>query len=87
MFPDGRPGELFILVDREGSELAGVYDAWGIAISMLLQSGWALAELEKKFSFIRCEPCGMTDNPEVPFAHSPADYIIRWMVKHFAPAD
>ena len=83
-YPDGRPGELFILIDHEGSELGGAYDAWGIAVSMLLQSGWTLADLEKKFAFIRCEPSGMTTNPDIPIAQSPVDYIIRWMTKHFS---
>ena len=79
LFEDGTPGELFIVIGKEGSELAGAYDAFGIAVSMLLQSGFSIEELTLKFGHTRSEPNGFTGNPDVPNAKSIPDYIFQWM--------
>jgi len=83
MYPDGQPGELFIDAEKEGSTLSGLFDCFGIAISLLLQDGHDLQHLVKKFSHVRFEPAGMTDNPDIPIAHSIPDYVVRWMADRF----
>jgi ribonucleoside-diphosphate reductase alpha chain len=78
-FPDGRLGEVFITADASGSTLDGFCDAWSTAISMLLQHGETIDDLERKFGYGEFEPKGMTDSAEVRYAKSVPDYVIRWM--------
>ena len=82
-YEDGRPGELFITMAKEGSTLGGMMDAYGTAISLCLQSGIPLKDLAKKFLHSRFEPNGYTNNPEIPIANSIVDYIFRWLGKKF----
>jgi ribonucleoside-diphosphate reductase alpha chain len=79
MFEDGRPGELFITMAKEGSTVGGLMDAFGTAISMSLQYGVPLSDLVNKFSHMRFEPMGHTTNPDIRVAKSVIDYIFRWM--------
>jgi ribonucleoside-diphosphate reductase alpha chain len=79
LFPDGRPGELFISVSKEGSTLGGALDALGIATSISLQYGVPLLELCDKFEMTRFEPMGFTENPDIRTCHSIIDYIFRFM--------
>src|SRR5213076_2917140 len=74
---DGMPGELFIVMAKEGSTISGFADAFAQAIS------YALQYLVDKFSHVRFEPSGMTRNPDVRFAKSIVDYIFRWMAAKF----
>ncbi len=83
MFPDGRPGELFITMAKEGSTVGGMMDAFGTAISMALQYGVPLEALVNKFSHMRFEPMGHTTNPDIRVAKSMVDYIFRWMGINF----
>lgn len=83
LYPDGRPGELFIDVEKEGSTLSGLFDCFGITVSLLLQDGHDLKHLVNKFNRVRFEPAGMTDNPDIPNALSIPDYIVRWMERRF----
>jgi len=76
---DGRPGELFITMAKEGSTVGGMMDAFATAISLCLQYGVPLEALVKKFSHQRFEPSGMTNDPDIPFAKSIVDYIFRWL--------
>jgi ribonucleoside-diphosphate reductase alpha chain len=76
-FPDGRPGEVFISVSKQGSTLAGIMDAFAISVSMGLQHGVPLATFVRHFTNMRFEPAGMTDDPELRFASSLVDYIFR----------
>ncbi len=69
-FPDGRPGEVFISVSKQGSTLAGIMDAFAISVSMGLQHGVPLATFVRQFTNMRFEPAGMTDDPELRFASS-----------------
>lgn len=85
LFPDGRPGELFISVAKEGSTLGGIFDCFGIAVSIALQYGVPLSEFIDKFSHVRFEPMGYTKSPEVRSAKSIVDYIFRWLSKQFVP--
>ena len=85
MFDDGRPGELFITMAKEGSTVGGLMDAFGTAISMSLQYGVPLSDLVNKFSHMRFEPMGHTTNPDIRIAKSVIDYIFRWMGIRFLP--
>ncbi len=83
MFPDGRPGELFITMAKEGSTVGGMMDAFGTSISIALQYGVPLEALVNKFSHMRFEPMGHTTNPDIRIAKSVVDYIFRWMGMQF----
>ena len=79
LYPDGRPGELFITMAKEGSTIGGLMDCFGTAISMSLQYGVPLEVLVNKFSHTRFEPMGHTTNPDIRIAKSLVDYIFRWL--------
>jgi ribonucleoside-diphosphate reductase alpha chain len=83
LFEDGTPGEIFLVMAKEGSTISGFADAFAQAISYALQYGVPLQVLVDKFSHARFEPSGMTKNPEVRFAKSIVDYIFRWMASKF----
>jgi len=83
LYEDGLPGELFIVMAKEGSTISGFADAFAQAISYALQYGVPLQDLVDKFSHVRFEPSGMTKNPDVRFAKSIVDYIFRWMASKF----
>ncbi|MCM3878841.1 MAG: vitamin B12-dependent ribonucleotide reductase [Vicinamibacterales bacterium] len=83
LFEDGTPGELFLVMAKEGSTISGFADAFAQAISYALQFGVPLQVLVDKFSHARFEPSGMTRNPEIRFAKSIVDYIFRWMASKF----
>ena len=85
LYPDGRPGELFLTMAKEGSTVGGMMDAFGTAISMSLQYGVPLEVLVNKFSHVRFEPMGYTTNPEIQLARSVVDYIFRWLGNMFLP--
>lgn len=83
LYEDGAPGEIFIVMAKEGSTLSGVMDAFATSISMALQYGVPLEALVKKFSHMRFEPSGFTQNKDIPMAKSIMDYIFRWMALKF----
>jgi ribonucleoside-diphosphate reductase alpha chain len=83
LYDDGRPGELFITMAKEGSTIGGLMDAFGTAVSMSLQYGVPLEVYVKKFSHTRFEPWGYTKNPDIPVAKSLVDYLFRWMGNEF----
>src|SRR6185503_18501497 len=85
LYPDGRPGELFITMAKEGSTIGGLMDAFGTAVSISLQYGVPLEALVNKFSHMRFEPMGHTTNPDIRIAKSVVDYIFRWMGMQFLP--
>jgi ribonucleoside-diphosphate reductase alpha chain len=87
LYEDGQPGELFLVMAKEGSTISGFADAFAQAISYALQYGVPLQDLVDKFSHVRFEPSGMTRNPDVRFAKSIVDYIFRWMATKFLSAD
>jgi ribonucleoside-diphosphate reductase alpha chain len=87
LYEDGLPGELFIVMAKEGSTISGFADAFAQAISYALQYGVPLQDLVDKFSHVRFEPSGMTKNPDVRFAKSIVDYIFRWMAAKFLSND
>jgi ribonucleoside-diphosphate reductase alpha chain len=83
LFEDGQPGEIFLVMAKEGSTISGFADAFAQAISYALQYGVPLQALVDKFSHVRFEPSGMTRNPDIRFAKSIVDYIFRWMATKF----
>jgi ribonucleoside-diphosphate reductase alpha chain len=83
LFEDGQPGEIFLVMAKEGSTISGFADAFAQAISYALQYGVPLQALVDKFSHVRFEPSGMTRNAEIRFAKSIVDYIFRWLASKF----
>ena len=88
MYADGSVGEIFLTdIGKEGSTLRGMMNSFATAISIALQYGVPLETLVRKFSYMRFEPEGVTGNPEIPFAKSMPDYIMRWLASRFLDAD
>jgi len=83
-YEDGNVGEIFLTdIGKEGSTMRGLMNAFATAISIGLQYGVPLEVFVRKFSYMRFEPEGMTQNPEIPFAKSLPDYIMRWLASRF----
>jgi ribonucleoside-diphosphate reductase alpha chain len=87
MYEDGKPGEIFLVMAKEGSTISGIMDAFATSISMALQYGVPLEALVEKFSHVRYEPAGFTKNPEIPYAKSITDYIFRYLASKFLSAE
>ena len=88
MYEDGSPGELFLVMSKEGSAISGLMDGFATAISLALQYGVPLEVLVNKFAHTRFEPSGFTGNKEIPMAKSILDYIFRWIaLKFMKPED
>jgi ribonucleoside-diphosphate reductase alpha chain len=87
LYEDGQPGEIFITMSKEGSTISGLMDAFATSVSMALQYGVPLRVLVEKFSHMRFEPSGFTNNKEIPIAKSLSDYIFRWLGKKFLPPE
>ena len=83
LFDDGAPGEIFLVMAKEGSTISGFADAFAQAISYSLQYGVPLQVLVDKFSHQRFEPAGLTKNPDVRVAKSIVDYVFRWLATKF----
>ena len=82
-YDDGRPGEIFIRISKQGSTLAGIMDAFAISVSYGLQYGVPLRAYVETFTNTRFEPAGMTDDPDIRFASSLVDYIFRRMAVEY----
>jgi ribonucleoside-diphosphate reductase alpha chain len=88
MYEDGSVGEIFLTdIGKEGSTLRGMMNSFATAISIALQYGVPLETLVRKFAYMRFEPEGITTNPEIPFAKSMPDYIMRWLASRFLDAE
>ena len=83
VYEDGMPGEIFLVMAKEGSTISGFADAFAQAVSYALQYGVPLQVLVDKFSHVRFEPAGMTKNPQVRIAKSIVDYVFRWLAAKF----
>ena len=83
LYEDGMPGEIFLVMAKEGSTISGLMDAFATSVSIALQYGVPLQTLVDKFSHTRFEPSGFTNNPEIPIAKSIMDYIFRWLASKF----
>ncbi len=88
MYEDGTVGEIFLTdIGKEGSTLRGMMNSFATSISIALQYGVPLETLVQKFSYMRFDPEGITGNPEIPFAKSMPDYIMRWLASRFLDTD
>ena len=83
LYENGQPGEIFLVMAKEGSTISGLMDSFATSISIALQYGVPLQTLVDKFSHTRFEPSGFTKNPEIPIAKSITDYIFRWLASKF----
>ncbi len=86
-YEDGRPGEVFVKVSKQGSTLSGVMDAFAIAVSLGLQHGVPLSTFVRKYTNMRFEPAGITDDPELRLASSLVDYIFRRLALDYLSLD
>jgi ribonucleoside-diphosphate reductase alpha chain len=86
-YPDDGLGEVFLKLGKQGSTLAGVMDAFSIAISIALQHGVPLETYVQKFTNMRFEPAGLTDDPDIRMAQSMLDYIFRRLALDYLPFD
>jgi ribonucleoside-diphosphate reductase alpha chain len=86
-YEDGRPGEVFMKVSKQGSTLAGIMDAFSISVSLGLQHGVPLATYVRKYGNMRFEPAGITDDPELRIATSLVDYIFRRLAVDYLPLE
>ena len=84
-FEDGRPGEIFLKVAKQGSTLAGIMDAFAISVSHGLQYGVPLKAFVEMFTNMRFEPAGITDDPDIRLASSLVDYIFRRLAVEYLP--
>ncbi len=87
MYPDGRAGEIFIKMSKEGSTLSGVMDGLALTVSLGLQYGVPLKVFVDKLVNTRFEPSGISANPNIRFATSVLDYIARWLGGRFISPD
>ena len=84
LYDDGRPGELFLKIAKDGSAISGFADAVGVLTSLALQHGVPVETLVRKFQYVRFEPSGWTQNEEIRHAHSIVDYVFRWLGLRFS---
>ncbi len=87
MYEDGSPGEMFLVMAKEGSTISGLMDTIATSVSIALQYGVPLRTLVDKFTHMRFEPSGFTNNPEIPIAKSIVDYVFRWLASKFLNAE
>lgn len=83
LYEDGTPGEIFIRIDRMGSSIQGLLNAWAVTFSIALQNGVPLESLVKSLSGMRFEPDGWSSEKDIGFAKSIVDYIMRWLGARF----
>ena len=83
LYADGRPGEIFIKMAKEGSTISGFCQAFCRAFSLSLQHGLTIEDAVVRFKGMRFEPMGSTSNPDIPEAQSIIDYVARYLELHF----
>ena len=98
-FPDGRIGEIFVSMQKQGSTVQGLLHSWSIAISMALQYGAPLDDIIRKYRGMKFDPSGFTINKDIEMCHSVVDYVSQYIIQliegkeeavpatHFVPAD
>lgn len=85
LYEDGRPGEIFIKIAKEGSAISGFCQAFCLGFSLAIQHGLPLRDAIARFRGMSFEPNGPTRNPEIPEAKSIVDYVARYLEIHFEP--
>jgi ribonucleoside-diphosphate reductase alpha chain len=83
LYADGRPGEIFIKMAKEGSTISGMCQAFCRAFSLAIQHGLSLEDAVRRFKGMRFEPMGPTTSEEIPEAESIVDYVARYLELHF----
>lgn len=83
LYPDGRPGEIFIKIAKEGSAISGMCQAFCRAFSLALQYGLTLEDAVIRYRGMRFEPMGPTSNPDIPECSSIPDYVARFLDLNF----
>jgi ribonucleoside-diphosphate reductase alpha chain len=83
LYPDGKPGEIFIKMAKEGSTISGMCQAFCRAFSLALQFGLSVDEAVVRFKGMRFEPLGGTNNPDIPECSSIVDYVARYLELHY----
>lgn len=83
LYADGRPGEIFIKMAKEGSTISGMCQAFCRAFSLAIQHGLSLEDAVRRFKGMRFEPMGPTTSAEIPEAESIVDYVARYLELHF----
>ncbi|GAB3299282.1 vitamin B12-dependent ribonucleotide reductase [Epidermidibacterium keratini] len=86
-YPDDGLGEVFLNLGKQGSTLSGIMDAFSVAVSIALQYGVPLETFVRKFTNMRFEPAGMTDDPDIRIAQSVVDYVFRRLALDYLPED
>lgn len=86
LYPDGRPGEIFIKMSKEGSTISGFCQAFCRAFSLSLQFGLTIEESVVRFKGMRFEPMGATSNPDIPECSSIVDYVARYLELYYGSA-
>ncbi|MBI1189964.1 MAG: hypothetical protein GC200_04690 [Tepidisphaera sp.] len=86
LYADGKPGEIFIKMAKEGSTISGMCQAFCRAFSLALQFGLTVDEAVRRFKGMRFEPMGMTSNTDIPEASSIVDYVARYLELHYGSA-
>jgi ribonucleoside-diphosphate reductase alpha chain len=84
LYDDESPGEVFLVIAKEGSTLRGMMDTVAVLTSLALQYGVPVEDLARKFEHSQFEPSGDTTNPEIRIASSITDYIFRWIGLRFS---
>lgn len=87
LFPDGRPGEIFIKMSKEGSTLSGLIQGFCRAFSLALQHGLTVRDAAERFRGMRFEPSGPTSNPDIPETSSILDYVARYLQLNYVPEE
>src|SRR5215831_18605154 len=83
LYADGKPGEIFIKMAKEGSTISGMCQAFCRAFSLALQFGLTIDEAVVRFQGMRFEPMGPTSNPDIPECNSIVDYVARYLRLHY----
>lgn len=83
LYDDGRPGEVFVRMSKEGELISHILDQWAISVSMMLQVGVPVETIIDKFRGTNFEPCGWTENKTIHSCTSPIDYIAKWLELKF----
>lgn len=86
-YEGGGLGEIFVKMDRQGSQVSGFLDSWAIAVSWLLQVGVPVEEIAAKYRGVAFPPQGQTDNAQIRFTKSPVDYIVRYLHTKFVETE
>jgi len=87
LYDNGAPGELFVVISKQGSTISGLMDGFATSISIALQYGVPLEKLCEKFEHTRFEPSGLTQNADIRMAKSVLDYIFHWLRRRFLETD